>query len=234
MAISRNTTKLEGERGKKRLSIAHLWADTVTVIHHVEHHGRRYEVDSRNKRLLGPLTTSAREIIVSWMKQPSSQVDAETIAELSTYYSSVSSDAEDKLRYISNGSVIEKYYSLGEEKAARKPGKKNPSAKSKPRTSARTKRVTGKKLSKPTTFHKFPMPACKSENVVSMTQSYPLVAILSGSTSRSETKPSNSTLSLFTIMLPSLMRSLDCGFRYLVVIGYDKGDKFYDSAKVSQ
>ena len=81
-----------------------------------------------------------------------------------------------------------------------------------------------------TTFRKFPIPDCLDHKPLDTL--HPLVAILSGSTTRSETNPSNSTLSIFTIMLPSLIRSLDCGFRYLVVIGYDKGDTFYDSTKV--
>jgi hypothetical protein len=30
-------------------------------------------------------------------------------------------------------------------------------------------------------------------------------------------------------LLPSLLRTLDCGFRYEYVLGYDQGDQFYDS-----
>jgi hypothetical protein len=33
---------------------------------------------------------------------------------------------------------------------------------------------------------------------------------------------------LFQFLLPSLLNTLDCGFRYLVMIGYDLGDQFYD------
>jgi hypothetical protein len=36
-------------------------------------------------------------------------------------------------------------------------------------------------------------------------------------------------LALFQYLLPSLVRTADCGFRYAVVLGYDKGDPFYDS-----
>jgi hypothetical protein len=37
-------------------------------------------------------------------------------------------------------------------------------------------------------------------------------------------------LVLFTTMLPSLARSLDCGFRYRVVVGFDLGDVLLDTA----
>lgn len=94
----------------------------------------------------------------------------------------------------------------------------------------RTTKTSKKSKGVPTTFHKLPMPDCLDKHSNS---SQPLVAVLAGSTSRKEKNPSNATLSVFTIMLPSLMRSLDCGFQYLVVIGYDKGDLFYDSEKVS-
>jgi len=44
-------------------------------------------------------------------------------------------------------------------------------------------------------------------------------------------------LVLFTTMLPSLVRTLECGFRYVVMIGFDQGDLLFDSphtkAKVS-
>eukprot|EP01039_Chlorochromonas_danica_P006585 gene6585-7275_t len=43
--------------------------------------------------------------------------------------------------------------------------------------------------------------------------------------------PSISRLALFTFLLPSLMRTLDCGFRYEYVLGYDAGDAYYDSVK---
>ena len=85
-----------------------------------------------------------------------------------------------------------------------------------------------------TSFHKLPMPDCLEQHAQTPanSSSFPLIAILSGSTSRKEAHPSNTTLSIFTVMLPSLVRSLNCGFQYLVVIGYDLGDPFYDSEKV--
>jgi len=30
-------------------------------------------------------------------------------------------------------------------------------------------------------------------------------------------------------LLPSIARTADCGYRYVVVIGFDEGDPFYDS-----
>lgn len=59
--------------------------------------------------------------------------------------------------------------------------------------------------------------------------SLPLIAILAGTTTRKVINPSTRNMALFTYLLPSLIRSLDCGFRYEYVLGYDKGDPFYDS-----
>lgn len=60
----------------------------------------------------------------------------------------------------------------------------------------------------------------------------PLIAIMAASTTRKIDNPSTKNLALFMYMLPSLMRTLDCGFRYEYVLGYDKGDPYYDSEKV--
>ena len=30
-------------------------------------------------------------------------------------------------------------------------------------------------------------------------------------------------------LLPSMAHTLDCGFEYVAVVGYDKGDQFYDT-----
>lgn len=60
----------------------------------------------------------------------------------------------------------------------------------------------------------------------------PLIAILAGTTSRKMKDPNINMMSLFTYLFPSLIRSLDCGFNYMFVLGYDKGDKFYDNEKV--
>jgi hypothetical protein len=57
----------------------------------------------------------------------------------------------------------------------------------------------------------------------------PIISILAASTTRNISKPYNKTLPLYKYILPSLLRTLDCGFRYDFVLGYDKGDSYYDS-----
>ena len=66
----------------------------------------------------------------------------------------------------------------------------------------------------------------------SLSGDFPLIAVMAATTTRKISDPSVSNIALFTILLPSLVRSLDCGFRYMYVMGYDAGDKFYDSKKV--
>jgi hypothetical protein len=60
----------------------------------------------------------------------------------------------------------------------------------------------------------------------------PLIAVLAGTTTRRVTDPHTDKIALFTLLLPSLIRSIDCGFRYVYVMGYDQGDPFYDSDEV--
>lgn len=60
----------------------------------------------------------------------------------------------------------------------------------------------------------------------------PLISILAATTTRKIFEPSTKNLSLFTLLLPSLVRNLDCGFRYEYVLGFDEGDAFYDSKEV--
>jgi hypothetical protein len=57
----------------------------------------------------------------------------------------------------------------------------------------------------------------------------PLIAIMAGSTTRKINKPSPKTMALFNYLLPSLRTSLDCGYRYVFVMGYDEGDPYHDS-----
>ena len=57
----------------------------------------------------------------------------------------------------------------------------------------------------------------------------PLIAIMTATSSRGVNDPSTKSLSLFTIFLPSLVKTLDCGFQYVYVMGYDVGDAYYDS-----
>ncbi len=66
-----------------------------------------------------------------------------------------------------------------------------------------------------------------------MRDELPLIAVMAATTTRKIKSPSTKNLSLITYLLPSLIRTIDCGFRYEYVLGYDKGDPFYDSADVS-
>eukprot|EP01041_Mallomonas_annulata_P004655 gene4655-9237_t len=70
-----------------------------------------------------------------------------------------------------------------------------------------------------------PLTSCSKSN---WNGTAPLIAIMAGTTTRKVTKPSTSNLALFSFLLPSLLRTVDCGFRYVYVLGYDKGDPFYD------
>lgn len=87
---------------------------------------------------------------------------------------------------------------------------------------------------------KRPLSQCPNQNVSStspddhsnLSPSLPLIAIMAATTTRRIPHPSTSNLALFTLLLPSLMRSLDCGYRYEYVLGYDQGDPFYDSEEV--
>ena len=196
----------------------------VTVIHHVKYHGRRYEVNMSNQALLTPLKWQSRSRILDWMKEPSHKVDAQSITEYFhlTHPVPSESDNEDLLQFKLCDGSVEKYHEVSTPVVKPKP---------KPKGKSKSRKTKSTKFSKPTTFHLLPMPDCR-DYIKQRAARSPLIAILTGSTSRSENNPSNTTLSIFTIMLPSLMRSLDCGFGYVVVVGYDKGDKFYDSAKV--
>lgn len=60
----------------------------------------------------------------------------------------------------------------------------------------------------------------------------PLISIMAATTTRRVVGPSTSNLALFMYLLPSLVRSLDCGYRYEYVLGFDMGDPFYDSEQV--
>lgn len=75
---------------------------------------------------------------------------------------------------------------------------------------------------------KKPVTVCEAPNY---DQSLPLISVLAASTTRKISNPSTSKLALFTYLLPSLIRTIDCGFKYEYVLGYDKGDPFYDSVE---
>jgi hypothetical protein len=94
-----------------------------------------------------------------------------------------------------------------------------------------------------------PYPACSPEAVAkstlqqpscagyrTCTQQYakdanrtPHIAIMLGSTSRKVASPSTDSMALYTISLPSIAKTVECGFRYTVFVGYDAGDPFYDT-----
>jgi hypothetical protein len=41
--------------------------------------------------------------------------------------------------------------------------------------------------------------------------------------------PNPSNLALCRWLLPSVVKSLDCGFRFMFVLGYDEGDQYFDT-----
>lgn len=56
-----------------------------------------------------------------------------------------------------------------------------------------------------------------------------MVAVCCGTTTRKVKGPQLAKLALFRYLLPSMARTVDCGLDYMAVVGYDKGDPFYDS-----
>merc|ERR1712178_619489 len=54
---------------------------------------------------------------------------------------------------------------------------------------------------------------------------------MAATTSRNVVDPGPKRLSLFNVMLPSLMHSIECDYKYVYVLGYDKGDPYYDTDK---
>jgi hypothetical protein len=63
-------------------------------------------------------------------------------------------------------------------------------------------------------------PTCPPEN----TEAKETIAVMAGSTSRKVTQPSTKVMALFKWLLPSLTRTLDCGYKYMFVLGYDVGE----------
>ena len=66
-----------------------------------------------------------------------------------------------------------------------------------------------------------------------MVPTLPLIAIMAATTTRKIENPSTANLALFSYLLPTLIRTIDCGYRYEYVLGYDAGDPFYDTKEVS-
>lgn len=57
---------------------------------------------------------------------------------------------------------------------------------------------------------------------------FPMIAVMAATTTRNVKVTTVTNIALFKLMLPSLVRSVDCGYRYMYVMGYDAGDKYYD------
>lgn len=76
-------------------------------------------------------------------------------------------------------------------------------------------------------------PPSDPNTFLNLSPQLPFISILAATTTRKITAPGTDNLALFKLLLPSLMRTLDCGFRYEYVLGFDQGDSFYDSKEVS-
>lgn len=74
----------------------------------------------------------------------------------------------------------------------------------------------------------YPVPKCAPTDIA---QKKPLIAVLAATTTRRVKQPAIHKIALFTLLLPSLVRTLDCGFSYVYVMGYDVGDPYYDNKK---
>merc|ERR1711862_621355 len=60
---------------------------------------------------------------------------------------------------------------------------------------------------------------------------HPVVSILAGVTTCGTLVTKVADLVVMTYLTPSLFSTMECGYRYNLVLGYDKGDKFYDNAE---
>jgi hypothetical protein len=73
----------------------------------------------------------------------------------------------------------------------------------------------------------------RSTHHLNLARSLPLICIMAATTTRRVEFPSVDNLALFKYLLASLVRTVDCGFRYEYVLGFDMGDPFYDSKEVN-
>ena len=78
-------------------------------------------------------------------------------------------------------------------------------------------------------LNKMPITKCDHIPNHATDDSLPLIAIMAATTTRKITQPSTKKLALFLYLLPSIARTIDCGFRYEYTLGYDQGDPYYDS-----
>ena len=60
-------------------------------------------------------------------------------------------------------------------------------------------------------------------------KSEPLIAILAASTSHNIDNFSTLESSLLNKLIPSIRNTVECGFRYILLLGYDIGDKYFDN-----
>lgn len=77
-----------------------------------------------------------------------------------------------------------------------------------------------------------PLSECYPDNLnksLSDPSPFPLIAVMAASVTRNIDEPSIRSLALFSHLLPSLVSTLDCGFRFVFILGYDEGDSFYDT-----
>lgn len=73
-----------------------------------------------------------------------------------------------------------------------------------------------------------PKPAWMTTIPVVKPDSAPVVAILAASTTRGIHQPSTKTLAICNYLLKSVVRTAECGYHYIYVLGHDIGDPFYD------
>lgn len=71
-------------------------------------------------------------------------------------------------------------------------------------------------------------PACVGLRTCTNPLNAPHIAIVLGATSKKVQDPSTDNMALFTAALPSIAKTVECGFRYSIFLGYDAGDAFYD------
>ncbi len=72
---------------------------------------------------------------------------------------------------------------------------------------------------------------CNIENLLDHSHNQPLIALMVASTTRKIRKVHMNFMSLFNKLFPSLKVSLDCGYQYMVILGFDQGDPYFDSIK---
>jgi hypothetical protein len=84
--------------GRERTFISHDCA----VMHHTTTHGKRYQVDFENEKLLSPLIKAGRGKILEWMVQNKEELQRNTLPDFSRTYKDYSpysfTDISDKMK----------------------------------------------------------------------------------------------------------------------------------------